>query len=75
MLIFLFRFTPWRGEVRAVAPTGGLTGMSPLPDPNPACGFEWRAFTAGFDGAQGGMAHKMEGSAVYSKRSFSVVRI
>jgi len=40
MLVFLFPVYALAGEVRADAPTGGPTGMSPLPDPNPACGFE-----------------------------------
>lgn len=80
MLVFPFPVYALAGRSESAlffrkAPTGGLAGMSPLPDPNPACGFEWRAFTAGFGGAQGGMAHKMQGDTDYSKRSFKVVRI
>lgn len=56
MLYFLFPVYASAGVKEATAPTGGLQEDVSLKKANPACGFEWRAYTAAFYRVQGAIA-------------------
>ena len=60
------------GGMTRVAPTGGLSGMSPPKSPNPACGFQWGAYRPARAITQGLFWIMHSGLASFGPRTYSL---